>query len=204
MATVRSVELIERRAGDTHLRLVLLDGLTPADLDYVLGLGCNMTEELYVVGSCRKGTTSSIRKRDVEDLVDLGTYKVVVIKNSELLSGFLSPQKKSRPGIEALALYLASEENVHMHDLWLREVERTVEDHVDPIDTQPLLEEHAPEPVTFGDGVMDLPAVRARRGEKALTGIKDDDIDCVVEEFFDHHTEGEATIWLTEEKVQWR
>jgi hypothetical protein len=112
------IELLERKCGDIDSRIIPLDNLSGDDLDFILKMGGDMTEEIFT-GDSR---VNRVRKCD-QTLIDINTLRFIVIKNIMLLWTVLQGNIKQRPHLDQLVAWLKETEHTYKGEMWLREVE---------------------------------------------------------------------------------
>ncbi len=125
-----AIELLERRVRETGLRLIPLENLEPTSLDYLLGLGCSMTAEIFHSGSQLDHAMDRVRKCD-DSIVSSETSRVIVIKNILLLVTVLQGKMKEMPHLRQLVDWLNESEHTHKGDMWIRVIEYVEKDEVE-------------------------------------------------------------------------
>ena len=112
------IDLIERKVGEIDSKVIPLDNLSPADLDWIKTLGGKMVEELYIQGT----QTNRIRNCD-SHLINIDTVRVFLFKECVLLWTILQGNLKKHPQIDQLCAWLNETKHTHKGELMIREQE---------------------------------------------------------------------------------
>jgi hypothetical protein len=154
------IELIERKVGDIEAKVIPLDNLSPTDLDFIKGLGCGMTDEIY------NPTYHINQMRNCDThLVGIDTVRVFVVKQCILLWTILQGNIKKYPQMEQVCAWLNESKHTHKGELMFRERE-----------VHEVVERVGPE-VLFGSSLEDALQTAPKGGTFTESTIPDDELE---------------------------